>query len=40
MGRDELSAQDKLKEFIGHTPFQVLMGGILGILVAAAFYQL
>lgn len=38
MGRDELSAQDKLKEFIGHTPFQVLMGGILGILVTILFY--
>lgn len=22
MGRDELTAQDKLKEFIGHTPFR------------------
>lgn len=40
MGRDELSAQDKLKEFIGHTPFQVLIGGILGIFVAIAYYQL
>ncbi len=38
MGRDELSAQDKLKEFIGHTPFQVLMGGILGVCVAVLFY--
>lgn len=39
MGRQELSAQDKLKEFVGHTPFQVLMGGILGILIAILFYQ-
>lgn len=39
MGREELSAQDKLKEFVGHTPFQVLMGGILGILIAILFYQ-
>ncbi len=38
MGRDELSAQDKLKEFIGHTPFQVLMGAILGVFVATLFY--
>lgn len=38
MGRDELSAQDKLKEFIGHTPFQVLMGGILGVFVTLLFY--
>ena len=39
MGREELSTQDKLKEFVGHTPFQVLMGGILGILIAILFYQ-
>ena len=26
-----------LKEFVGHTPFQVLMGAILGILVGVAF---
>lgn len=40
MGREELSAQEKLKEFVGHTPFQVLMGGILGILTAILFYQI
>lgn len=34
MGRSELSAQDKLKEFIGHTPLQVLMGAILGVITA------
>lgn len=34
MGRSELSAQDKLKEFVGHTPLQVLMGAILGIVIA------
>lgn len=39
MGRDELSAQDKLKEFIGHTPFQVLIGAILGVVIAILFYQ-
>ena len=26
--------EEKLKEFIGHTPLQVLIGGILGIIVA------
>ena len=26
--------QDKLKEFVGHTPLQVLMGAILGIIIA------
>lgn len=40
MGRSELSAQDKLKEFVGHTPLQVLVGAILGIAVAFAFYFL
>ena len=34
MGRKELSAQDKLKEFVGHTPLQVLIGAILGIALA------
>ncbi len=36
MGRSELTAQDKLKEFVGHTPLQVLIGGILGIVIAIA----
>ena len=26
--------EDKLKEFVGHTPLQVLAGAILGILIA------
>lgn len=34
MGRSEISAHDKLKEFVGHTPLQVLMGALLGILIA------
>lgn len=29
-----MKAQDKLKEFVGHTPLQVLMGGILGFIIA------
>lgn len=33
MGSD-MKAQDKLKEFVGHTPLQVLMGAILGIIIA------
>lgn len=32
MGSD-MPAQDKLKEFVGHTPLQVLMGAILGIII-------
>ena len=35
MGKD-LAIEKQLKEFIGHTPLQVLMGAILGI--ATAFY--
>ena len=34
MGRSEISAHDKLKEFVGHTPLQVLAGALLGILIA------
>ena len=28
-----LSTEERLKEFVGHTPFQVLVGAILGILI-------
>ena len=34
MGDKNLTYDDKLKEFIGHTPLQVLVGMILGILLA------
>ena len=34
MGK-EMSVEDRLKEFIGHTPLQVLVGAILGIIIAA-----
>lgn len=40
MGREEISADEKLKEFIGHTPLQVLAGAILGIFVAIAICSL
>lgn len=33
MGSD-MSPQDKLKEFVGHTPLQVLIGAILGVFIA------
>lgn len=39
MGRKEISTQDKLKEFVGHTPLQVLIGAILGMLIAVICYQ-
>lgn len=38
MGRKEISAHDKLKEFVGHTPLQVLIGAILGIIIASLSY--
>ena len=34
MSDENLSDEEKLKEFIGHTPLQVLAGAVLGILVA------
>lgn len=40
MGRSEFNATDKLKEFVGHTPLQVLMGAILGILIATGIHYL
>lgn len=33
---NSVTAEDKLKEFVGHTPLQVLMGAILGILIGVA----
>ena len=39
MGKD-VSMEDKLKEFVGHTPLQVLAYAILGILVAFAVHGL
>ena len=35
---NELSYEDKLKEFVGHTPFQVGMGCLLGLLVAGLMH--
>lgn len=35
MGK-QISPEAKLKEFVGHTPLQVLMGALLGIAIAAA----
>ena len=33
MGK-QISAEARLKEFVGHTPLQVLIGAILGIIIA------
>lgn len=38
MGREEISVHDKLKEFVGHTPLQVIMGSLLGIITATCSY--
>ena len=40
MGRSEISAHDKLKEFVGHTPLQVLIGAILGIIIAVIMHYI
>ena len=34
----DLSNEEKLKEFVGHTPLQVVMGSILGIIVALVLH--
>lgn len=31
---NRISAEERLKEFVGHTPLQVLMGALLGIIIA------
>ena len=36
----ELSTEDNLKELVGHTPLQVLVGSILGILIAVTMMSL
>ena len=33
---DSVVLQEKLKEYVGHTPIQVLAGAILGIVIAVA----
>ena len=32
--QSDLSADDKLKELLGHTPLQVISGAALGLIVA------
>lgn len=38
LGQPKLSMEKKLKEFVGHTPTQVMAGMLLGIAVAAIYY--
>lgn len=35
---EDISPEEKLKEFVGHSPFQVIIGAILGILIANIIY--
>ena len=37
MTRGSKLTQAHLKELIGHTPFEVIMGALLGVLVAILF---
>lgn len=37
LGGTDLTNEEKLKEFVGHTPLQVAMGFVLGIVVAIVF---
>lgn len=38
LGQPKLSMEKKLKEFVGHTPMQVMAGMLLGIAVAVIYY--
>ncbi len=38
LGQPKLSMERKLKEFVGHTPMQVLAGFFLGLAVAECYY--
>lgn len=38
LGQPKLSMEKKLKEFVGHTPLQVMAGMLLGIMVAVIYY--
>lgn len=35
---EKVTEKEKMKELIGHTPFEVFVGGILGVLTAAIAY--
>ncbi len=38
MGKSKVFTVDTLKEFVGHTPLQVLAGALLGILIASILH--
>ena len=37
MGQPDLSPEKKLKEFVGHTPIQVIAGCVLGLIIGIVF---
>ena len=37
MNDDDDNVSKELKEFLGHTPFQVLCGALLGIIIGMVF---
>ena len=37
---NKMTAEERLKEFVGHTPLQVLVGALLGILIGAVTWWL
>ena len=39
MAGEDLTPEDKLKEFVGHTPLQVFFGLVLGIIIALFMYM-
>lgn len=38
LGQPKLSMEKKLKEFVGHTPLQVMAGMLLGVIMAVIYY--
>ncbi len=38
LGQPKLSMEKRLKEFVGHTPSQVIAGMLLGIAVAVIYF--
>jgi acid phosphatase family membrane protein YuiD len=37
MGRNMTLGREKLKEFLGHSPFEVFVGAVLGILLSLIY---
>lgn len=40
MADPDLAADIKLKEFVGHTPTQVIFGGVLGVIIAIVLHNI